>query len=228
MSPAKVDYAPQDVEIQHIVVNVPNAESNINSDLASINVDISGNVPVVPTVAIYNKMQVDVQKISNMGANTEIPNQTQYSAIETEIKMPVVDVADTSVKINLYAEKVVLQDIKVNVPTIKNIDIATIDSSTTMSSAIKLPQVQECHVSIPEQIITSKISLSDDVSVPSVRVSSGTNTVIKIDKTNVNYEYTTVHLVPLPDVGIKRVSSISIPEMPDFSDAIREVLESAV
>lgn len=228
LSPAKVDYSPQDAEIQHITVDVPNAESNVNSNLASVNVDISVNVPVVPTVGVYNKMQVNVQKTAYMGAITEIPNQTQYSAIETEIKMPVIDVADTSVKINLDAEKVVLQSIKVNVPTINEINIAAIDSVTTENTAIELPLVQECNVSIPEQITSSKINLSDAVTVPSAKVSSGTSTVVKIDKTNVNYEYTTVHSVPLPDVDIQKVSNISVPEMPDFSDAIREVLESAV
>ncbi|MCM1508172.1 MAG: hypothetical protein NC177_13740 [Ruminococcus flavefaciens] len=226
--PKKIEYTPHDVAIQQIAVDVPNTELTVNDNLVSVNVDVSVNVPVVPTVAVYNNVSVDVQKASKMGVDPVIPNQTQYTATEVEIKMPGVDVANTSVKINLDAEKVVLQDIKVNVPTIKNIDIATIDSITTMSSAIKLPQVQECHVSIPEQIITSKISLSDDVSVPSVRVRSGTNTVIKIDKTNVNYEYTTVHSVPLQNVAIQSISDISIPEMPDFSDAIREILESAV
>lgn len=228
LSPVKVDYDPQNVEIQHITVDVPNAESNINSALASVNVDISVNVPVVPTVAVYNKMQVDVQKTSNRGFITEIPNQTQYAAIETEIKMPVIDVEDTSVKINLSAENVVLQDMKVEVPTINKINIAAIDSVTSENTAIELPLVQECNVPIPRQITSPKINLSDAVTVPSARVSSGTNTVVKIDKTNVNYEYTTVHSVLLPDVDIQKVSDISVPEMPDFSDAIREVVESAV
>lgn len=228
LTSAKIDYTPHDVEIQQIAVDVPNVESKVNSNPASINVDVSVNVPVVPTVAVYNNMRVDVQKASNRGVNPDIPVQMQYIATEVDIKMPVVDVVDASVKIKLDAEKVVLQDIKVNVPTIKNIDIAEIDSITTKRTAINLPLVQECHVSIPEQIISSKISLSDDVAVPSVRVSSGTNTVIKIDKTNLNYEYTTVHPVPLFDVGIQRISNISVPEMPDFSNAIREVLESAV
>lgn len=227
-TPEKIDYTPHDVAIQQIAVDVPNTKSKVNSNLVSVNVDVSVNVPVVPTVAVYNNVSVNVQKASEMGVDPVTSNQTQYTATEVEIKMPVVDVADTSVEINFDAEKADLQDIKIDVPAINKINIAVIDSVTTKNTAIELPSVQECNVSIPEQIISSKINLSDSVTVPSVKVSSGTDTVVKIDKTNVNYEYTTVHSVQLSDVGIQRVSNISVPEMPDFSDAIRDVLESAV
>lgn len=228
LTPKKFDYTPHDVAIQQIAVDVPNTESKVNHNIVSVNVDVSANVPVVPNIAVYNNVSVDVQKASEMGVNPITTNPMQYTTTEAEIKMPIVDAVDTSVKINFDIEKENLQDIKVNVPTVNKINIADIGSVTTKNTAIELPLVQECNVPIPEQIISSKINLNDDFTVSAVRISSGTDTVVKIDKTNINYEYTTVHSVQLPDVGIQRISNISVPEMPDFSDEIRDVLESAV
>lgn len=225
---AKVDYIAHDVEIQQIAIDIPNAGTNVNSNIPVVSADVSVDIPTVSAIGAYSGISIDVQNTPNMDVSPKIPNHTQYTLAEVEVKMPIIDVADTSVEIGSGTKKVVLQEVKINVPTINKIDIAVIDPVTTKSAAISLSSVQKCHVPMPEQIILSKISLDDDDIVPSVKVSSGTDTVVKIDRTIISYENTTVHSVPLPDVDIQKVSNISVPEMPDFSDAMREVLESAV
>lgn len=216
---------PSAVEVSRITVDIPQTAIDVQSSISSTQCNVLVDVPNVPTVAQYSDTVVSVQKTKEQ---IEVRKPAEYIHKEVDVSMPSVEVANASITPQATMKDVALQDTPIDLPKVSNIGVFEIKPVTANSEPISIPTVQTIGVPMPAPVTTQKISLNDDVAIPEINISNASSTTVKIEKANVNYEYSTVHSVAIPDIDIQKIEGVEVPKMPDFSDAIRDVLESAV
>ncbi len=210
-----------------IIIDLPETEIDVKSDICTPLSDISIEVPCIPAVAQYKDTKVVIENAMRDIKDTVcvIP---EYLCQDVEVEDFGIDVAKVPTISSIDIMNVVLKDTSIKFPTIPKVNVAVPKKVYANQETMSLPIIKSVKIPMPLQVAKPHFDLGNDWDVPAINISSRIVTAVKAERPNINCEYSAVCLKPLPVIEVQNKNGIEIPEIPDFSDAIREVLESAV
>lgn len=210
----------------NIVIDLPKTDINVKSDICTSISGVSIEVPYIPATAQYTGTKVVIEN-TMCDIKDDVRAIPEYSYQDINVEDFCIDVTKVPAISSIDIKKVALADTPINIPTIPKVNVDLPKKVSTTQETISLPIIKSMKIPMPLQVTKSHFDLNDTV-VPVINICSGTDTSISVEKPNINCEYSAVRSVSLSDVVVQNKFGIDVPEIPDFSDAIKEVLESAV
>lgn len=164
---------------------------------------VSADVVSVPKAAfVPTEVKSEIKCINEM----EVPDLSGYSPLSVTEKQISVKIPDTP-KFSAYVGAQVSQkQNKVEIP-----DVIPVRAASLADVTMDIPRI-----------------LHDDIHVPAVRVDVMNELRVDVKNPEINFDYPTVGSVSIPALSIEKSKRFTIPDKPDFSTEIQEIIESAV
>lgn len=205
-----ISYNPNNVDIPEISINGFNTlEANASLDIACIQngVDISpisiSNVNI-PEVKAYSPVSIEIKQ--DRSGSVHVPAKFEYSGHEAAISNA--DIHEPELPtISAYSEVAVTRKAQTVIPP----GVPTIKMAAPTAVTIE-----------PLEINTDGIYALSKTSLPT----KGVN--VNIEMPVVNFEHPTAAVPAMPTVSVAKLTEITVPEMPDFTSEIKEIIEAAV
>ncbi|MBE6843096.1 MAG: hypothetical protein E7510_09760 [Ruminococcus sp.] len=225
--------ATTNVNVQKIVIDLPKTDitdRSVESDICFVLNSVSVDVPHIPKIKQYKGSGVVIEEAVHNFKDTAhvIPKIPEYTHQEPKMQSISINIAEVPVISSIDFKKIVLPDTPIDVRIVSKVNVTVPQSVVTKHEQISLPVIPGVKLPVTLQVTEPHVDIDTLPDVPVIDISIGTDMSIDIEKTNISYEYSTVCFSSLPDIEVQKEFGIEVPEIPDLSDAIKEVLESVV
>lgn len=205
-----INYVPNNVNISAVLINgVDMLETNAFSAIGSVqnDVDISSisiSEVNVPEVKAYSPVSIEITQ--DRSGNGHVPAKLEYNG--HEVKLSKKDIHEPEIpKLSAYSEIIVTG----NPQTVMPPGIPTIKVASHKEVSLE-----------PLVINTDDVHNLNRASLPT----KGVN--VNIEMPVVNFDHPTAVVPELPTISVGKVTEVTVPEMPDFTAEIQEIIEAAV
>jgi len=218
------------IELNRTVFDILETKFNINSDFKVPSEYASVSIPDIPLVSHYSDITVyvDTDLKNSEVFKTDIPEVKEYVPQYVNVLIPLLDSLDTSLKLNTQNTNCAVENIKVFLPDVLNTKSFVPKEVHLEKKKTDLPDVRSVNIEKLKQVKIDNIILDSQVEKSDIKSNCYVGTTINVNKTNIDIEYPTVNSISLPKINLEKIIEPEVPEIFDFNEAIKSVLESAV